>query len=229
MIEPYQWSELRTRAQTGHAIAQWELGYCYEFGTTDTDGNVLCAVDPVQACEWYVRAAQQGNSAAQSALSRLLSGNDGVERDFAAAIHWAKKAVAQGDASAAHNLGTIYRDQKKLAMAYRWYARAAAMGSTDSLLQVALCCLFGVGTTTDHLAAQHCLKQIVAAEPETVCQRTKEDALYWLAILRLLGLGNSKKSLTEIRTMLEMANADDDHEQANELLNIIGKSKYLLT
>jgi hypothetical protein len=48
-----------------------------------------------------------------------------------------------------------------------------------------------------------------------------------MAIIELLGNGKAKRSLTHARKMLESANADLDHEQANEILNIIGKSKYL--
>ncbi|PIE74443.1 MAG: hypothetical protein CSA18_05060 [Deltaproteobacteria bacterium] len=54
-------------------------------------------------------------------------------------------------------------------------------------------------------------------------QRTRENALYWLGVIGLLNLTEKKQSLKKIRAMLEGANQDNDHEQANELLNIIGK------
>ncbi len=226
-INTGKWSELSSLAQRGNAEAQFELGYYCEYGAIDEAGCVVANIDLLEASRWYHCAAVQGNAGAQSALSNLLSTGDGVARDCVAAVSWAKKAVAQGDASAAHNLGTIYRDQRKPAIAFRWYQRAVFMGNYDSLLQVGLCCLFGFGVKQDYVAARRHLEQINAGDPAASCQRTKEDALYWLAILQLLGIGGTRKSISRIRQLLENANSDDDHEQANELLNIIGKSEYL--
>lgn len=222
-----KWRALLSLAQSGNAEAQWEIGYCHEFGAVTKSGTVLASVDLLEAKRWYERSAAQGYSAAQCALSALLSSGEGVPRDYVAAIYWVKKAIAQGDASAAHNLGTIYRDQKKPALAFRCYQRAVSMGDKDSLLQVGLCYLFGFGTKQDFAEARRCLELISASDSAAICQRSKEDALYWMAILSLLGIGGTKKSIEHARLMLESANADDDHEQANEILNVLGKSKYL--
>jgi TPR repeat protein len=227
VLSKSKWRALLLLAQSGEAEAQWEMGYCHEFGAMNKSGTVHARVDLLEAKRWYERSAEQGYGSAQIALSNLLSSGEGVPRDYAAAIYWAKKAIAQGDASAAHNLGTIYRDQKKPAMAFRCYQRAVSMGDNDSLLQVGLCYLFGFGTKRDFAEAQRCLAQIMASDIATMCQRTREDAHYWLAIIALLGFGSKKPSIGQVRHMLESANADDDHEQANEILNILGKSRYL--
>ncbi|MES2948702.1 MAG: tetratricopeptide repeat protein [Pseudomonadota bacterium] len=227
VITKRKWRALLSLAQSGNAEAQWEIGYCHEFGAVDKSVTVLASVDLLEAKRWYERSAALGYSAAQGALSTLLSSGEATSRDYAGAIYWAKKAIAQGDASAAHNLGTIYRDQKKPAMAFRCYQRAVSMGANDSLLQVGLCYLFGFGTKQNFAEAQRCLEQLIASGAATICQRSKEDALYWMAILSLVGIGGKKKSIGHVRHMLESANADDDHEQANEILNILGKSKYL--
>lgn len=227
VIAKSKWLALLSLAQSGNAEAQWEIGCCHEFGAVAKSGTVLASVDPLEAKRWYERSAEQGYAAAQCALSALLSSGEGVPRDYVTAIYWVKKAISQGDASAAHNLGTIYRDQKKPAMAFRCYQRAVSMGDKDSLLQVGLCYLFGFGTKQDFAEARRCLELTIASDTATMCQRTKEDALYWMAILSLVGIGGTKKSIGHIRKMLESANADDDHEQANEILNVIGKSKYL--
>ncbi len=227
VIAKSKWRALLSLAQSGNAEAQWEIGYCHEFGAVTKSRTAIASVDPLEAKRWYEHSAAQGYSAAQGALSTLLSSGDVFSRDYAVAIYWAKKAIAQGDASAAHNLGTIYRDQKKPAMAFRCYQRAVAMGANDSLLQVGLCYLFGFGTKQNFAEARRCLELIIASDTATLCQRTREDALYWMAILSLLGIGGKKKSIEHVRQILESANADDDHEQANEILNILGKSKYL--
>ncbi len=227
IITKSKWHALLSLAQSGNAEAQWEIGYCHEYGAVTKSEVVLASIDPLEAKRWYERSAEQGYSAAQCALSNLLSSGEVATRDYATAIYWAKKAIAQGDASAAHNLGTIYRDQKKPVMAFRCYQRAVSMGSKDSLFQVGLCYLFGFGTTQNFAEAQRCLELIIASDTAAICQRTKEDSLYWIAILSLLGLGGVKKSIGHVRQVLESANSDDDHEQANEILNVLGKSKYL--
>lgn len=102
------------------------------------------------------------------------------------------------------------------------------MGNHDSLLQVALCQLFGFGTKADPVAATQGLQKILDQEaPSKLCQHTLEDARYWLGISHLMGLGRLKKSVPAARELLERANADDDHEQANEFFNLIGKTQYL--
>lgn len=227
VIRKSKWRALLVLAQSGNAEAQWEIGHCHEFGAVDKLGSILVSIDPQEARHWYARSAAQGYCAAQNALSNLLSSGDIASRNYAGAIYWAKKAISQGDASAAHNLGTIYRDQKKSAMAFRCYQRAVSMGYKDSLFQVGLCYLFGFGTKQNFAEAQRCLDLIIANDAAAICQRTKEDALYWMAILSLLGLGGVKRSIGQVRQMLESANADDDHEQANEILNVLGKSRYL--
>ena len=43
----------------------------------------------------------------------------------------------------------------------------------------------------------------------------------------LLGGRHTPRSVASIRARLEVANVDEDHEQVNELLNLIGKRRYL--
>jgi len=213
-------------AEAGSAEAQWEIGYYYESGARDGSGKVLVKVDRSEAHRWYMLAAVQGNESGQVALSNLLSSGEKVSRDYKGAIYWARRAIDQGSASGAFNLGTICRDQNKPGMAFRWYTKAVLMGNKDALLTVGLCCLFGFGTRQDFVSANRHLKKLVASKSESVCQRTIENAQYWLAIIHLLGVGGTRRSVIRARTLLEYANADADHEQANDVLNIIGKSKY---
>ena len=228
-IEKQKWEELLASAETGSPEAQWEAGYYLEQGALDASGDTVVTANAPEALRWYSLAAERGYPAAQIALSNLLSSGDGIERDFAAAIRWARKAMDQGDITAAYNLGTIYSDLKKPAMAFRCYQRAVAMGDNDALLQVGLCHLFGFGTKQDFDAAYAALQRLTTGEPSASCQRSRENALYWIAVLTLMGLGKGRKSVAGARKLLELANADDDHEQANEVLNLIGKSRYLGT
>jgi len=221
------WTKLNLAAESGDPEAQREVGYYYEFGAKDRSGNVLATASLATAMKWYQASATQGNSGAQSALSTILSSGGEIAQDFPRAIHWAKRAVAQGDSSAAFNLGTIYRDLGKPKLAFRWYQRAGTMGDTDAFLQIGLCYLFGFGTEQDFDSALSAFGRIIASDPATSCQRSKENARYWISVLRLIRGPRTKTAVAQVRSLLEIANADDDHEQANELLNLIGKNCYL--
>jgi len=221
-----QWNKLLALAAAGNSDAQCELGSYHESGAKDMSGKVLTDANPKEAFKWYRLSATQGNSEGQDALSNLLSSGDGIERDFPAAIHWAKKAIAQGEARSAFNLGTIYRDLGKLKLAFHWYCRAADMGDADAFVDIGLCYLFGVGTKQDQKLALSFFQR--AADGGAACtQHDREIALYWMAVVGLLRGRHTKRTLAEIRALLETANVDDNHEQANDLLNLIGKNRYL--
>lgn len=220
-IEACKWQDLLTRAQHGDSDAQWEVGYYHEHGA-NVLGRDVVQKNRAGALHWYTLAAESGNSDAQLSLSNLLSDRaDGG--NFKEAIYWANKAIAQGNASAAFNLGCIYRDLKKPNLAFKAYQRALSMGDRQALLQIGLCQLLGVGTKQDLAAAATSFNTVHSSHSDSVSQRARENALYWSALLQLLGAGGVKKSITGARALLKGANADDDHEQANELLNLIGK------
>lgn len=224
-----QWKALLTKARRGNSDTQWEVGHYYEEGLTDNSGMAIVKPQPLRALYWYTLSAKNGNDTAQDALSTLLSSGDYIKRDMRSAIYWSKQAISQGNSSAAHNLGTIYRDLKKLSLAFYYYNQAVEMGDMDSMLQVGLCYLFGIGTKRDHDAAYKCIQKIIEDNTSYLCERTKEDAFYWMGIFHLLGIGGAKISVTKSRIFLEAANKDCDHEQANEILNILGKTKYIIS
>ncbi|MCL2298489.1 MAG: sel1 repeat family protein [Proteobacteria bacterium] len=220
-ISKKQWQALTKSAEQGVAEAQWELGYYYANGAATKSGEVLAPQDKTAAISWYLRAAKQEYADAKISLSCLLS--EGDHPDYKAAIFWAKSAIAQGNEFAAYNLGIIYRDLGKPKSALRYYQLATAMGDADAHLQIGLCHLLGHGTAINHSAAQESFQKVLQSPVEATTQRSRENALYWLALLNLMGLGH-RRNLAQARNLLMQANADDDHEQANELLLVIGKS-----
>ena len=83
----------RKAAESGHAGAQCELGYCYNFGKG-------VAMDCKAAADWYAKAAAQGDAGAQFNLGNLYEDGTGVAQDFKTAAAWYAKAEAQGDGDA---------------------------------------------------------------------------------------------------------------------------------
>ncbi len=222
-----RWKSLLAKAKAGSPEAQWEVGlYCQE-GAKDGLDRLLVRANQTKARRWYTLAAEQGDQWGQLALSNMLSSGKRGDRDYKGAIYWAKRAIAQGCASAAFNLGTIYRDENKPSQAFRCYCKALSMGEKGALLQVGLCCLFGLGTRQDLAEARRHLEKLTTCDSNLVCQRDLENAHYWLAILQLLKTTRLDQSRTRARALLEYANADEDHEQARDLLNLLGRSKFL--
>lgn len=229
IIDKKQWRKLLEKAIRGDAESQYEVGCYYEEGITNHSGETVIQSQPLRALHWYTLSAKKGNDSAQNSLGRLLSTGEGVDRNIKEAIYWTKQALRQGSPCAAFNLGTIYRDVGKPTLAFRWYNRAVEMGDHGALLQVGLCYFFGFGVKKDLKKAYRCFKRITTYKPRLeVSERTGENALYWMAIFHLLGIGGAKRSVKTARNLLESADKDGDHEQANELLNLIGKTKYML-
>ena len=78
-----------------------------------------------KAVEWYLKAAEQGESSAQYNLGIAYANGQGVEPSDAKAVEWLHKAAEQGDASAQYNLGEWYQTGRGVAQsysdAYAWY------------------------------------------------------------------------------------------------------------
>lgn len=88
-------------AHGGVAAAQFALGERYAKG----DG---LEQDWYLACQWYQKAAEQGNPEAQCALAACFAEGFGVKRDVAKAFLYFEMAAAQGDAKAQWKLGDLY-------------------------------------------------------------------------------------------------------------------------
>jgi TPR repeat protein len=90
-----------------------------------------------EAFRLFFVAAKAGDSRAQLNVGYLYDTGQGVSRSRTHALQWYRKAVQRGEAAAANNIGTIYRDEGRLRLAVRWFEKAAAMGDGDALLEVA--------------------------------------------------------------------------------------------
>ena len=87
----------RQAAEMGYSDAQYNLGYCYDYGRGVTQ-------DSTEAAKWYTMAAEQGNISAQNNLAILYETGHGVEKDLAEAVRWYRAAAEQGDVDAQFNL-----------------------------------------------------------------------------------------------------------------------------
>jgi TPR repeat protein len=85
----------------------------------------------------FLAAARAGDKASQLNVGCFYDEGKGVRRNRSAALYWYKRAYRHGDASAAHNIGTIWRGENNPQRALSWFRRAVKLGSDDSNLEIA--------------------------------------------------------------------------------------------
>ena len=85
----------------------------------------------------FLAAAKAGDKAAQLNVGNCYDTGSGTRRNTSAALYWYKRAYRRGDASAANNIGTVWRDEGKPQRALWWFQRAAKLGNEDSNLDIA--------------------------------------------------------------------------------------------
>jgi len=86
-----------------------------------------------ECLKWYLKAAEQGHSAAQHGLGFILwSGCFGYPADEVEGAKWIRKSAEQGYVQAQSALGRCYRDGKGVEQDYskaaEWFRKAAAQG-----------------------------------------------------------------------------------------------------
>ena len=138
-------------AESGHARAQCDLGFCYNFGKGVAKEN------HVVGAEWYAKAAAQGLSSAQFNLGICYEHGIGVLQDLKAAATLYAQAAAQGFKSAQYNLGVLYEKgwgvTQNFEAAADWYAKAAAQGHASAQYNLGGLFHNGKGVAQDDAAA----------------------------------------------------------------------------
>jgi TPR repeat protein len=89
-----------------------------------------------QAFKLFTQAAQLGDVSSQLDLGYFFDQGLSVKKDKKKAIEWYYKAYLRGDAGAANNIGTVYRDLGDTNKMLWWFRRAAAMGDPDVILDL---------------------------------------------------------------------------------------------
>lgn len=116
-------------AEKGVPEAQFWIGVAYDqqlwFGIKDKH----------EACKWFKQAAERGQVDAEVELGRCYETGDGVERNYAVAAEWYRKAAEHvpnlgGAGQGRNNLGLLYMDglgvPKDYVQAYMWFSLAGA-------------------------------------------------------------------------------------------------------
>jgi hypothetical protein len=89
------------------------------------------------ALKLFLEAAKRGDKGAQLNVGYFYDRGLGVKRNRDEAFYWYKRAYRRGDASAATNIGTIWRDEGDERRALAWFERAVRLGDKSGNLEIA--------------------------------------------------------------------------------------------
>lgn len=110
-------------AESGNAIAQYNLGNMYSNGIGGIEKNLE------EAVKWYSKSAEQDYGFAQNNLGIAYENGQGIKQDYAEAIKWFSKAADHNVAVAQNSLGVMYAKGEGVpqdnAKAMQWYIKAA--------------------------------------------------------------------------------------------------------
>jgi TPR repeat protein len=137
-------------AEQNYADAQYNLGYCYEYGKgVEQDYTV--------AVKWYKKAAEQNYAVAQYNLGYCYAYGNGVKQDYTEAVKWYKKATEQNYPAAQNNLGFCYWNgngvEQDYTEAVKWYKKAAEQNYAGAQYNLGYCYEYGKGVEQDYTVA----------------------------------------------------------------------------
>jgi TPR repeat protein len=137
-------------AEQNYADAQYNLGYCYEYGKgVEQDYTV--------AVKWYKKAAEQNYAVAQNDLGNCYYSGNGVEQNYTDAVKWYKKAADQNYADAQYNLGYCYEHGKGVEQDYteavKWFKKATEQNNPAAQNSLGFCYYYGKGVYKDYYEA----------------------------------------------------------------------------
>jgi len=179
-------------------------------------------VDLAEAAKWNRKAAKQGNTSAQLALSFAYADGAGVARDQGESIRWLRQAAENGDAGAQNLLGLAYligdRLSRDPAEAARWFRQSAEAGHPSGQSSYGHCLLTGEGVAKNEIEAVQWFQK--ATDQGYVFGQ------YHLGICYAEGLG-TPKDLDAARKWLKLA-ADQDCPDARYRLRRLFFQKHAI-
>jgi TPR repeat protein len=218
----HDWVQLLELADTGDNMAQYEVALHYDGGLV-VNGIEIVNENQLMAFKWYHNAYESGNVYAGVRVADFLIEGVHCKQNVELAIELYRKGIDKGYSVASNNLAVFYSDKQNYYEAFELYKIAQHLDNSDSLL-LALCYYFGIGTVKDLKIAFEIFNNISKSKSKVGnYQYDIDEANYFLGRIYLDG-EIVDKSITKARTFLQLADVDDDHRSARELLTIIGKN-----
>lgn len=135
--------------------------------------------------EW-LRAAQEGNAAAQQNVAAFYASGSGVAQDHGEALKWWRRAAEQGSIEAQYSIGTLYAngwgvptDQREAA---RYWCKAAEHGHSAAQYNLGLLYMKGEAVPPDVIQAHILFGRAAAGYQEQIAsgfdmRKHRQDAI----------------------------------------------------
>ncbi|PKY18744.1 HCP-like protein [Rhizophagus irregularis] len=134
----------------GVPMAQYNLGYCYQYGQGVTK-------DYKEAFEWYSISANNECAEGQNKLGECHYHGIGTTQDYLRAYKWYSKSANNGYALGKSNLGECYHYgkgvKKNYYKAFELYSKAADEGNIKAQNNLGECYYYGEGIQQNHVKA----------------------------------------------------------------------------
>jgi TPR repeat protein len=124
---------------------------------TELDRPNANTTDLASAAHWYRKAAEKGNTDAQTRLALMYAEGRGVELNNLEAARWYRKAAEAGDVRAQYALALMYHLGQGVSQDYadaiHWYETAARQGDANSMNNMAFMYGMGEGVSQSNIEA----------------------------------------------------------------------------
>jgi uncharacterized protein len=224
MLDKTSWKDLLAKARKGNANAQCEVADHFSFGLKTTTNEIIVKQNFSSAFSWYTKAASNGIVDALTNLGDFLSEGKGCKKDLNKAVGNYLLAIYKGSSRAAFNLGIHYRNKGNFKKAFEYYSLADKMGKVDYSFTIGLCYYYGVGVSVDKVIACKHFHKVSMDKLQRHTQYEMDEANYMLGLSYLTGEG-VKKSISKSIAFLKLANTDNDHKSAEQILFTIVQNK----
>lgn len=114
------------------AVKQENVRYLCDSGDIFSSNGYVDR-DEAKAFEYYLKAAELGDSRAMIRVADCYKAGVGTEQDNTAALEWLEKAADLGDSQAMNNMGYMLGFGENLNSTIEWFEKAAALGVADSM------------------------------------------------------------------------------------------------
>lgn len=149
-------STLRSKAEQGDAVAQYNLAQYYlRYDAADRQNPT--SEDFQSAVKWLRASATQNYPDAQFLLGYLYEHGQGLARDYTNAAQNYRAAALQGHPTAENNLASLYQHgqgvPKDFSKAFDWYLASAQHGNQVGQCNLGSLYYLGSGTRQDYKQA----------------------------------------------------------------------------
>jgi TPR repeat protein len=225
--------EIRTKASSGDAESQYQLGTRYFLGAY---------LPKNAAATWYRKAAEQGHVEAQDTLGFMYRNGNCVPQNDAEAVKWHRMAAEQGHPGSQESLGIMYRDgegvPKNAVEAVKLFQSAAEHGRLKSKNYLGMMYYSGKSVVRDDVEAVKLFRE--AAEQGFPAAQanlgmmfyngrgTPEDNVEgyaWCVVSAANGFESAKDQLPKLEKHMTSRQIADGQKRATQLFDQINANK----